>query len=223
MEHVCRCLTAFSSQTVLIDHTDRCQNQKPTNIAFSYKDHLEFEDHMKVPVAISVYADFDCFNQLQNDPNNPNVLFKQIPIAVRFYLISPIGKQYYSNSGLDCASWFVSEMFNLKQCHLNMFSRAKDCNGFVMSPEVEQHFEESTTTCWLCEEPFDSDTATLASHTVKVSDHDHLTGKYKGAADNMCNLNCKQKSSSFVLYFSIISVVMIVILHLNNSSFPNGV
>ena len=45
MKHVCRCLTAFSSQPVLIDHLDRCQKQKTTYIAFSWKDHPKFEDH----------------------------------------------------------------------------------------------------------------------------------------------------------------------------------
>ena len=32
----------------------------------------------------------------------------------------------------------------------------------------------------------------------KVRDHDHVTGKYRRAAHNRWNLNCKQKSSSFV-------------------------
>ena len=60
MKHICRrCLTAFSSESVLNDHIDRCQKQKPTNIKFSWKDHLKFEDHyMKVPVPIRLYADF---------------------------------------------------------------------------------------------------------------------------------------------------------------------
>ena len=45
-----RCLTAFSSQLVLIDHMERCIKQQPTKISFSYKDHLKFEDdHMKIP------------------------------------------------------------------------------------------------------------------------------------------------------------------------------
>ena len=48
MNHICRRrLTAFSSQPVPIDHIDRCQKQKATNIAFSWKDHLKFEDHYK--------------------------------------------------------------------------------------------------------------------------------------------------------------------------------
>ena len=35
----------------------------------------------------------------------------------------------------------------------------------------------------------------------KVRDHDHLTGKYRGAAHSICNINCEQKSSSFIPIF----------------------
>ena len=93
MKHVCRrCLTAFRSEPVLLDHIDRCQKQQPTKITFSWKDQLKFEDyHMKVPVPIRVYADFECINQPQKDPK---VLFKQIPIAVGYYVISPFGNKY---------------------------------------------------------------------------------------------------------------------------------
>ena len=88
MKHVCRrCLTALSSQPVLIDHMERCINQQPSNITFSWKDQLKFEDyHLKVPVPIRVYADFECIIQ---PTQNPKVFYKQIPIAVGFYLLSP--------------------------------------------------------------------------------------------------------------------------------------
>ena len=46
MEDICRrCLTAFSSQPVLNDHIEHCQKQQPSNISFSWKDHLKFEDY----------------------------------------------------------------------------------------------------------------------------------------------------------------------------------
>ena len=114
MKHVCRrCLTAFSSQPVLIDHIDRCQKQQPTEITFSWKDQLKFEDyHMKVPVPIRVFADFECINQPQN---TINVLFKQIPIAVRYYVISPFGNYYYTYFGRDCTKWFVTRMLTLEK------------------------------------------------------------------------------------------------------------
>ena len=69
MKWVCRrCLTAFSSEDILNQHIARCQKQQPTNIKFSWKDHLKFEDyHMRVPVPIGVYADFECINQPTDD------------------------------------------------------------------------------------------------------------------------------------------------------------
>ena len=186
MKHVCRCLTAFSSQPVLIDHIDRCQKQQPTKITFSWKDQLKFEDyHMKVPVPIRVYADFECINQPQN---TSNVLFKQIPIAVGYYVISPFGNYYYSYFGIGCTTWFVNRMLTLEKIASKYFKTNLELE---MSQEEEVQFQPAEE-CWLCENPLDD---------TKVRDHDHLTGKYRGAAHNICNINCKQRSSSFIPIF----------------------
>ena len=114
MKHVCRrCLTAFSSEPVLLDHIERCINQQPTNITFSWKDQLKFEDyHIKVPVPIRVYADFECINQPGKDAK---VIFKQIPNAEGFNLTSAFGNKYDSYFGTDCNKWFVKEMLKLEQ------------------------------------------------------------------------------------------------------------
>ena len=186
MKHVCRrCLTAFSSQPVLIDHKDRCQKQQPTKITFSWKDQLKFEDyHMKVPVPIRVYADFECINQPQKDPK---VLFKQIPIAVGYYVISPFGNYYYSYFETDCTKWFVNRMLTLEKITSKYFKTKLELE--MSQEEVQFQLAEE---CWLCENPLEGE---------KVRDHDHLTGKYRGAAHNICNINCKQKSSSFVPIF----------------------
>ena len=61
-----------------------------------------------------------------------------------------------------------------------------------MSQEEEVQFQLAEE-CWLCGNPLDY---------TKVRDHDHLTGKYRGAAHNICNIICKQRSSSFVPIFS---------------------
>ena len=88
-----------------------------------------------------------------------------------------------------------------------------------MTPVEEVNFQQSTI-CWLCEEPFGSSIDKSCENPVnheKVRDHDHLTGKYRGAAHNRCNLKCKQKSSSFVPIFLNNFCGMIVISCLNNS------
>ena len=185
MKHVCRrCFTAFHSNDVLNNHIERCINQQPTNITFTWKDHLKFEDYyMKVPVPIRVYADFECINQPQKDPK---VLFKQIPIAVGFYVISPFGNKYISYFGTDCNEWFVKEMLILEQ-EANKYFKT---NLKLQITPQEESFQLAE--CWLCENPLGGE---------KVRDHDHLTGKYRGAAHYICNINCKQRSSSFVPIF----------------------
>ena len=60
-----------------------------------------------------------------------------------------------------------------------------------ITPQEEESFQLAEE-CWLCENPLGGE---------KVRDHDHLTGKYRGAAHNICNINCKQRSSSFVPIF----------------------
>ena len=218
MKWVCRrCLTAFSSEDILSQHIDRCQKQQPTNITFSWKDHLKFEDyHMKVPIPIRVYADFECINQptelRTNDreaavaitptdktKSDPKVLFKQIPIAVGFYIISPFGNNYSSYFGESCVTWFVNEMLTLEKI-ANIYFETN--LPLEITPEEHQSFQQSKV-CWLCERKLHGED--------NVQDHDHLTGKYRGAAHNKCNLNCKKSQVRLFLYFSIISVVMIVI------------
>ena len=211
MKWVCRrCLTAFSSEDILNQHIDRCQKQQPTNITFSWKDHLKFEDyHMKVPVPIRVYADFECINQPTDDREAaPKVLFKQIPIAVGFYIISPFGNNYSSYFGEPCVTWFVNEMLTLENIASNYFETNLPLEITPEEGVASQESFQQSKVCWLCENPLGD--AEGASHD-KVRDHDHLTGKYRGAAHNKCNLNCKKSQVRLFLYFSIISVVMIVI------------
>ena len=123
-------------------------NQQPTNITFSWKNQLKFEDYyMKVPVPIRVYADFECINQPQKDPK---VLFKQIPIAVGFYLISPSGNNYSSYFGLDCTSLFVNEMLTLEKIASKYLRTNLELE---LTPQEEESFQLAEE-CWLCEQPF---------------------------------------------------------------------
>ena len=220
MKWMCRrCLTAFSSEDILSQHIDRCQKQQPTNITISWKDHLKFEDyHMKVPIPIRVYADFECINHAASQTTNdheaavgiaPKVLFKQIPIAVGFYIISPFGNNYSSYFGESCVTWFVNEMLTLEELASEYFETNIPLE---ITPEEEESFQQSKV-CWLCERELHGDTEGALQ---KVRDHDHLTGKYRGAAHNRCNLNCKKRQVPLFPYFSTILVVMIVILYLKN-------
>ena len=59
----------------------------------------------------------------------------------------------------------------------------------IMTQEDVENFENNNS-CRFCEKEILSD---------KVSDHCHLTGKYRGPAHNTCNINVKQqKDSNFI-------------------------
>ena len=66
MKWVCRrCLTAFSSEHILNQHVDRCQKQQPTNITFSWKDHLKFEEYVQIlNVLITQFHNPQSFTQI---------------------------------------------------------------------------------------------------------------------------------------------------------------
>ena len=142
---------------------------------------------MKVAVPIGVYADFEGINQPQNTAKlashnegtlcNPKVLFKQIAIAVGFYLISLFGNKYYSYFGTDCTKRFVNKMSTLEIIARDYFKTNLELQ---ITPQEEESFQLAEE-FWLCEKPFTES---------KVRDHDHMTGKYRGAAHNICNINC---------------------------------
>ena len=103
---------------------------------------------MKVPVRITVYAVFECINQPTDDPKvDPKVLFKQISIAVGFYLISPFGNEYYSYFGVDCVAWFENEMLTSEKSASEYYETNIPLE---MTPEEEESLQQSTI-CWLCE------------------------------------------------------------------------
>ena len=64
----------------------------------------------------------------------------------------------------------------------------------ITNTQVREY--EASTRCCYCEEPFSGD-------KVKVHDHCHLTGKYRGASCSGCNINVRDKQlyGDVPLYF----------------------
>ena len=53
----------------------------------------------------------------------------------------------------------------------------------VMTKEDNEDFKNSTK-CWICDNDY-------VDNDVKVRDHCHITGKYRGSAHRDCNINLK--------------------------------
>ena len=162
---------------------------------------LNFQNHFKkVPIPFVVYAHFECFtkpiNTCQPNPNNSftQEYQKHEPSCYCLYLKGLDGINlnfkpivYTKKNGDDN----ISEKF-IKHLKLSTNFIYKK---YYKNPKTTQtntrrkkkHFK-SAQICHICEEKFD----VYESEIFKVRDNCHFTGKYRGAAHNQYNLNCRK-------------------------------
>ena len=58
---------------------------------------------------------------------------------------------------------------------------------FVMTKQGNENFKNSTK-CWICDN-------NCVDNNVKVRNHCHIIGKYRGSAHRDCNINLKSQNS----------------------------
>ena len=64
----------------------------------------------------------------------------------------------------------------------------------IFGKEEKERFDKETK-CWMCNEEFDEH--------VKVRDHCHFTGRYRGAAHNSCNLKYRKPNFTPVAFHNL--------------------
>ncbi|KAK4885958.1 hypothetical protein RN001_002229 [Aquatica leii] len=190
-----RCLNYFRTRDMLEKHKTYCIHSntccvrlpKPSEKYLSFKNYRYQE---KVPFVI--YADLECILEKCNDANS-NLLNtksksyqKHIPFSIAYYL-----KCSYDNTlskfctyrGIDCIDWFVRELKNIVDMS------HEQLNIIVPMGKLNRQQHQSfliSKVCHICKQPFNDD-------QVRVRDHNHQTGMFRGAAHQSCNLNYKDE------------------------------
>lgn len=94
-------------------------------------------------------------------------------------------KSYYaSRNGADCIEWFVEELEMIAQFVAKMLAMNKPMEE--LTDEEEQAFADPFAKCSICGDELDE------IMEIRVRDHCHFTGKFRGAAHADCNLNYQE-------------------------------
>lgn len=188
-KHYCdRCLNHFSSEMKLNEHRVACfsQNKCVTKMPTWDDNTVRFTNYKnQLQVPFIVYADIETLLKEPEDKQpsggtSTKAYQEHEPYSVGYYFkcMHDDSKSYYkSRRDKDCIAWFVKELY---------FVAAKAeimLNNIIplqMSIKDEVLFA-MTQECEICGKTYDAD-------DVRVRDHSHLTGKYRGSAHKTYNL-----------------------------------
>ena len=129
-----------------------------------------------------IYADFESLLQECDDKGKYQ---KHITCGYAYKIVASVEKYNKDivlyrpeDEKIDVAKHFVKSI--LKEAD-NIIRIMKDIVPMNLTNNQQKQFNNANE-CYLCGCDFKAD-------DVKVRDHDHLTGEYRGAAHNACNLN----------------------------------
>jgi len=190
--HLCyNCFNSFSTKTALQNHVSWCHQKKSQRTRVPEKgDTIHFQSKSKTFEA--AYLAFFDFESLQVSPTTSactclrgcecktRIEKQHVPFCYSALLVDRNGNvvESVTYTGDDCVSHFLALMMDWQDKYLPV-----SVTPLEMTVEEERMFQQCNL-CHICDDVFEDGD--------KVRDHDHLTGKYLGAAHNRCNLHRKE-------------------------------
>ena len=191
-KHFCeRCLHGYSREDLLEAHRPECKGIGQTAVRVEMpeegKNKLTFQNyHKQLSAPYIIYADFEALTtKIQGvvlDPTKSNTQKTQYHETCSYcYIVVRCDGQTeppMEYRGPNAAEHFLKALQAEEQKIKKVLSSPKAMN---MTREDWQAYK-SATFCHVCEKTLDGDC---------VRDHCHITGKYRGAAHNTCNLKLR--------------------------------
>lgn len=190
-KYICRhCLLHFGKEEFLLKHKEICYQNDSIRVQMPENKWLKFENFRHIQkVPFVVYADFECYTApiAHCDPSSHSSFMSPYqqhkPMSFCYYIILN-GNMYKPpvvyrgpNAGKVFFEMLKSEAREVEE----IYSITKPMTN--LNQEAEMYFRNAET-CYICKNEF-----SIANH--KVKDHCHITGLFRGAACNTCNLKCK--------------------------------
>ena len=209
------CLQRFSYQRALDRHEQHCM---PTQqIVFPMENqHVEFRSgHKRMRVPFVIYADFECYNKKATDnrragggvanqsstrrdgglSNNEDdkSYARHVPSGFCYIVVSSsekFSKKPVTYTGENVVETFFDRMLEEEKAIEDILKR----KAKIIYTDGNRAAFLAADECYSCGQKFDSSAS--GGGKIKVRDHDHLTGEYRGAAHKDCNLKMRISESN---------------------------
>ena len=196
-KHFCmHCLQCFSSERVLSDHKDNCitvNGMQAVKMPDKNNNILKYNNfHKQQPVPFVIYADFEAITekisgcQPNNNKSYTEAYQKHTDCGYGYKLVCCYDDKYSKPTktyrGEKAVYKFMEAMLDeVKYCKTVI---KKEFNKPLrMTKEDEKEFQKAKE-CHICNKKY-------INEDIKVRDHCHITGKYRGSAHQECNLKLR--------------------------------
>ena len=200
-KHFCMyCLQCFSREDVLAEHIKNCLsiNGKQAIKMPEKGQHVSFRNyHKQIPVPFVIYADFEAITEKVHGclPNNEKsyteAYQKHIDCGYGYKLVC-----HYDDKFSKPVQVFRGEnaVYNFME---KMIEEVEWCKTIIkthfnkplsMTEKNKLDFESSNN-CHICKKRY-------SEKDIRVRDHCHITGNYRGSAHQDCNLKLRLKPSN---------------------------
>lgn len=197
-----RCLQYFYREEFYKDHIDICIIHNSSRISMPKENDniIKFKNYeRKLPVPFIIYADTESILKSTTakftNTTTTSAYQEHECYSIGYYLKSyydNIQSYYKAKRGPDCIQWFVNE---LKLIASTIEDTLNNKKPLTMSNDDIDLFEKSDM-CHICEEKFNV-------NDVRVRDHSHITGRFRGAAHGHCNLKFQESKTIPIVFHNL--------------------
>ena len=200
------CLNGYDQPEKLEHHKEYCNEKETIKINMPAPDtYLKFKNFLyseKAPFAI--YADFESLiKPLDNCEPNPNISYtnkyqKHEPLSFVYYIKSFNEIVYKSKLKFyvkekeedpDVIDTFINWLEEDVKTIAELGNRK-----MIITVEEQEQFNQASN-CWICKKKLNLQD--------RVRDHCHFTGRYRGAACNICNLKYRKPNNISVFFHNL--------------------